>query len=269
MKPGRDPILVLIFIVLALGFYFFTAQDERESDGFSARVVEVIDGDTVIIEGGKNSIVRYLGIDSPEIRTTDSPGDPLGEEALDFNASLVQGKRVWLEFDKEKYDVYGRLLAYVYADGKLVNLEMLRNGLATPLIIEPNDKYSDLIYEAMQEARRMRKGVWKDLDMLEIPSSKIDFMINIENAHRYEGKRVLVAGTVTGAKKTEKAIVISIEDGFDIVVFSDDWGNFEFFGINPETYYDGKRVEVTGRVRMYRGMPGVIVNHPILIRVVE
>lgn len=269
MKPRRDLIVVLIFIALALGFYFFSVLDDGGSDWVSFKVVEVIDGDTVIIDDGKNSSVRYLGIDSPEIAIQDSPGDPLSEEALDFNAALVEGKLVRLEFDTEKYDLYGRLLAYVYADGLFVNLEMLRNGLATPLIIKPNGKYSDLIYGAMEDARRLRKGMWGNLNSLETPPENHDFMIDIKSAPRYEGKRVLVAGLVTEAKKTKKATVISIEDRFDIVIFLDDWDNFEFFGIDPETYYKGKRVEVTGRVRMYRGTPGMIVDHPMLIRVME
>ncbi|MEQ9619649.1 MAG: thermonuclease family protein [Deltaproteobacteria bacterium] len=269
MKPGRDPIVVLIFIALALGFYFFSGEDDGKGDGVSFRVVEVVDGDTVIIDDEKNSRVRYLGLDSPEIAVQDSPGDPLSEEARDFNAALVEGKRVRLEFDKEKYDVYGRLLAYVYADSLFVNLEILRGGLAIPLIIEPNGRYSDLIYEATEEARRLRKGMWSELNSFDTPPGNLDFTIDIQNAPRYEGKRVLVSGLVTGAKKSEKATVISIEDSFDIVIFSDDWGNFKFFGIDPGIYYKGRRVEVTGRVRMYRGTPGMIVDHPMLIRVVE
>ncbi len=266
MKPGRDPVIVLIFIVLALGFYFISERDESEGDEAWSRVSQVLDGDTVIIDDGKNSRVRYLGIDSPEIAVQDSPGEPLSEEAMNFNRELVEGKRVRLEFDKQRYDVYGRLLAYVYAEGVFVNGEILKNGLATPLIIHPNGKYSDTIYGAVEEARMRRRGMWGELSDLRPPPGNREFVIDIEKAPRYQGKRVVVGGEVTDVQKTEKAIVLDIEGKLDVVIFPDDWENFEFFGIAPEQYYMGKRIEVTGRVKMYRGSPGIIVNHPMLIR---
>ncbi len=149
MKPGKDPIVVLVFIALALGFYFLSARDERAADEKWARVVDVIDGDTVIIDDSRGSHVRYLGIDTPEI--------PI-QEVRDFNSRLVERKRVRLEFDKEKYDRYGRFLAHVFADGVHVNEEMLRNGYGTPFIIGPNTKYSELLYSAVEEAKRGKRG---------------------------------------------------------------------------------------------------------------
>jgi DNA/RNA endonuclease YhcR with UshA esterase domain len=41
--------------------------------------------------------------------------------------------------------------------------------------------------------------------------------------------------------------------------------NFRFFGINPESYYLGKPVEVIGKVRMYKGRPEIRIGHPISI----
>lgn len=266
MKPGRNPFILLAFIALAIGFYFLSPRREGEREEAWSRVVEVIDGDTVIIDDGKNTLVRYLGIDAPEIALQDSPGDPLSEEAMRFNGKLVEGKRVRLEFDEQKYDVYGRLLAYVYADGVFVNGEMLRYGLATPLVIEPNGRYSDLIYGAVEEARGLGKGMWGKLGGMRPPPGNREFVIDIEKARRYEGKRVVAEGRVTDTRKTDKAVVLNIEGKMDVVIFTDDWGNFEFFGIEPEEYYKGKQIEVTGRVKMYRGTPGIIVNHPMLIR---
>lgn len=256
----------MVFIALALGYYFLSPRGEREGDETWSRVAEVIDGDTVIIDDGKNSRVRYLGIDTPEIALQDSPGDPLSEEAGDFNRALVEGKRVRLEFDKQKYDTYGRLLAYVYADGVFVNGEMLKNGLATPLIIKPNGKYSELIYRAVEEARRLGKGMWGELSGLRPPPGNREFVIDIEKAPRYEGKRVVAAGRVTDARKTDKVIVLGIGDKLEVVIFRDDWGNFEFFGIAPEKDYIDTWIEVTGRVRMHMGTPSIIVKHPMLIR---
>jgi micrococcal nuclease len=99
------------------------------------RVVKVVDGDTVVLSDGRT--VRYIGIDTPE------HGQPYFDAARNFNRKLVLGKPVELEFDLERYDHYGRLLAYVFVrDEKgrrvFVNAEMVRNGFARTYTKPPN-----------------------------------------------------------------------------------------------------------------------------------
>ena len=266
MKPGKDPVVVLVFIALAVVFYFYNVHTEKKTEDASYRVAEVLDGDTIVIDDGKGTLVRYLGIDTPEAAHQDSPGDPYSAEAGELNRKLVGGKTVRLEFDSEKYDVYGRLLAYVYADGVSVSQELLRQGLATTLFIEPNGKYKDSFNKASEEARRERRGMWGDLDTIDVPAGNGAFVVDIDKASLYEGKRVVVRGRITGARESGKAVVLSIDGKFDVVIFRDALDNFRFFGIDPASYYMEKEVEVTGRVKMYKGTPGVHVNHPIHIR---
>ena len=71
-----------------------------------ARVAQVIDGDTIVIEGGYH--VRYIGIDAPK------RDEPLYREAKEANRALVEGKTVRLERDVSDRDRYGRLLRHVY-----------------------------------------------------------------------------------------------------------------------------------------------------------
>ncbi|MCC6713386.1 MAG: thermonuclease family protein [Candidatus Dadabacteria bacterium] len=267
MKPERKIVFILVFVVLAAVFHFY--NNERQATGpdtGTVRVLDVIDGDTIVVDDGMKSRVRYLGIDTPELAWPDSPGDPLGAEAKEFNRKLVAGKDVRLEFDEEKYDVYGRLLAYVYADGVFVSGEMLRAGLASPLVIEPNRRHEDLLMEAAAEARQERKGIWGDLDTLAPPPGNGDFVVDPGKAERYEGKRVVVRGKVTGARKSRNVLVLDVEDELEVVIFPDDFGNFEFFGIDPAKDYEGKEIEVTGRVRVRKGKPGIVVAHPMLVR---
>ena len=267
MKPGKDPVIVLVFIALAAVYYLYTTYySGNEVRERTFRVTEVIDGDTIAINDGKGTLVRYTGIDTPETARRDSPGDPYSAEATEFNRKLVGGKRVRLEFDSERYDVYGRLLAYVYADDVLVNEELLRKGLATPLFIDPNRKHREEFTSAEEEAMRERRGIWGGLDSIEVPAGNNGFVIDIDNASRYEGKRVVVRGVITSAKKSDRAVVLSIDDKLDVVIFPDDFGNFEFFGIDPVSYYKGRTVEVTGRVKLHKGTPGIIINHPMHIR---
>ena len=228
------------------------------------RVLSVIDGDTIMLEG-LDTQVRYLEIDAPEIPTEESPGDPLSLEAKKFNESLVDGKMVRLEFDEEKYDYYGRMLAYVYVDGLFVNHEMVRSGLARAFIIKPNDKHERIIHEAEEQAKRGRKGIWGDHKRFKPPDENARFLIKPSQASRYIGQRVVVRGKITDFRKSDKVIVLGMEEDMDVVIFSGDWRNFDFFGIVPEKYYPGKPVEVVGRVKMYRGKPQIVVGHPILI----
>jgi len=260
-KKRRGLYLLIALIVSLIPLYFKT-----ELSGGSEYTVEgVIDGDTVILQG-IDTHIRYLGIDTPEILTDESPGDPISLEAKDFNERLVSGKRVKLEFDKEKYDQYGRMLAYVFVEGIFVNQEIVRNGLARALIIKPNDKYAALIYEAEDQAKRERKGIWGNLGNLNPPPENERFLIKPSQASRYIGQRVVVIGKITDSRKSKKVIALNMENDLDVVIFSGDWGNFIFFGITPEKYYIGKPVEVVGRVKMYKGTPEIIISHPISIR---
>jgi micrococcal nuclease len=74
----------------------------------------------------------------------------------------VEGKRASLEFDVERYDKYGRLLAYVYLkDGTFVNAKIVEKGYASLMTIQPNVKYADTFLRLYQEARENRLGLWK------------------------------------------------------------------------------------------------------------
>lgn len=76
------------------------------------KVVRVIDGDTIEIEGGDR--VRYIGIDTPETVDPRKPVQCYGQEASNKNKELVEGKTVELEKDVSETDKYGRLLRYVW-----------------------------------------------------------------------------------------------------------------------------------------------------------
>lgn len=266
MNRRRRKIIYLLFIIFIFGaYYIFEKRDEAPSSQ-EYKVIDVLDGDTVIIDDAKNSRVRYLGIDTPEISHQDSPGEPMSEEASHFNAKLVEGETVKLEFDEEKYDVYGRILAYVYVDDLLVNEELLKEGLATVLIIPPNNMHSDIIYNAIDQAKANKKGIWGELSNLQTPRGNQEFIVDLDKVPRYEGKRIVAVGKIISARKSEKVIVLNMEDMLDVVIFPSDWENFEHFEIDPEEFYKGKTIEVVGRVRMRRGKPSIVVNHPMLLR---
>ena len=124
------------------------------------KVVRVIDGDTVVIEGGEK--IRYIGVDTPELAHHNRPVQFYAVEATRANSALVEGKTVQLVFDRELRDKYHRILAYVYAGPTLVNAFLVQEGYGKVLIIPPNTRHADEFLALQRKARQEKKGIWSD-----------------------------------------------------------------------------------------------------------
>jgi len=130
-----------------------------------ARIVRVVDGDTVIIDRGLgNERLRYIGIDAPESVTPDTSVEFMGREAAAANAALVDGREVLLERDVSDRDRFDRLLRYVWlpeGDGWLfVNLELVRQGYASAVSFPPDISRMDELRGAERVAREAGIGLW-------------------------------------------------------------------------------------------------------------
>ena len=102
-----------------------------------------------------NEKVRLLGIDAPE------KGERCFEESKKFLEDLLLNKGVELEFEKEKKDLYGRTLAYVFYNSTLINSFLVKNGLAYSYMIT-GLRYEEEIRNAEKFAREGRIGcLWK------------------------------------------------------------------------------------------------------------
>ena len=131
----------------------------------TARVVRVVDGDTIIVDRGRgNERLRYIGIDAPESVRPDTPVQFMGEEASAANSDLVAGHEVILERDVSETDQYGRLLRYVWLrDGDawmFVNLELVRRGFAHAVTFPPDVRWVDVLRSAERAARDANAGLW-------------------------------------------------------------------------------------------------------------
>jgi micrococcal nuclease len=84
----------------------------------------------------------------------------LAEEAQLFLEKLTKDKEVIIETDIQERDQFGRLLAYIYLDKKLINTEIVKEGFAKVYPVPPNVKHSDDISKAQIEARSLGKGIW-------------------------------------------------------------------------------------------------------------
>lgn len=163
---GRGSIVLLLAAaVLVLRPWEAGPGGEQGSAAAIARVVRVVDGDTIEARfDGTVEDVRYIGVDTPETVKPGTPVQCFGHRASAFNQRLAAGRRVRLVFGVERRDVYGRLLAYVYITTPsrplFVNAMLLRRGLARTLTIPPNTRYSALFARLERIAARSGRGLW-------------------------------------------------------------------------------------------------------------
>lgn len=151
MKTRLLIFLIVIILLTDLAYFYpkLTSYFSYETyEKQPANITRVIDGDTFDSEIGK---IRLLGINSPEKK------QPFYEEALAF-LKQYEGKQVELELHGK--DKYQRTLAYVYFDNKLINQQLLAEGLAN-LYYYGKDSYYEKMRKAEQNARKNQAGLWK------------------------------------------------------------------------------------------------------------
>jgi endonuclease YncB( thermonuclease family) len=128
------------------------------------RVRSVADGDTLRVEqGGRSVRVRLLGIDAPELNLPEGPAACFGEEAARRARELLDGGRVWLEYDPSqgRTDRFGRELAYVWLDERtLVNQVLVREGAAHEYTYDGPYRYQDAFRQAQRDATGQGAGLW-------------------------------------------------------------------------------------------------------------
>ena len=129
----------------------------------SARIVRVVDGDTVVARvGDATERVRYIGVDTPESVKPDTPVECFAKQAAAANRRLVDGRRVTLLIGREGRDRYGRLLAYVFVGGsdRSVNATLVARGFGHVLTIPPNDSQAPAYRRLERRARERAAGLW-------------------------------------------------------------------------------------------------------------
>lgn len=150
---------VALFVLLSA---CATPVADPTSDG---RVVEIIDGDTLVISvGGRRATTRLIGIDTPETKKPDTPVECYGPEATDFLRALVPpATSILVRRDVEGRDHFGRILTYVFRadDGLFVNREILVQGYARALPIPPNTTFARDFADVAARARQERRGLWQ------------------------------------------------------------------------------------------------------------
>ena len=147
----------MLFPLLA-GIFNLTHAEE-----FSAKVIAVLDGDTVLIRRHGLVKIRLAEIDAPEVGHAGMGGQPpnsqkaqtFGETSKRSLSDMVLGKQV--KVASRAVDQYGRLVAHLSVNGLDVNAEQIRRGMAW----EYSNFHSNQALIALQaEARQAPRGLW-------------------------------------------------------------------------------------------------------------
>jgi len=135
-----------IFLILFLSIIFF--QPAWAAQNY--RVDKVLDGNTLLLSNGEK--VRMIGV---EVSTP---------EGLVFLRQLIEGRGIKLEFDQQKKDDEGQLLAYVLMIETLVNATVIHAGYGIPKSMPPNTR-NDVIFSFLyQDAKQNKRGLWKTVN---------------------------------------------------------------------------------------------------------
>jgi len=161
-NPRWLPLISSLILLAVCGFWLNACEGKPSGPPAEAVVVRVIDGDTLELVGGAR--VRLLGIDAPEMERDGVPADFLAHKAKAVLTGLTLRHKIDLEYDRLRYDHYGRLLAYLFLPNHtLVNAELVRQGLARVYLIAPNLGHREELLAAQREAIEARRGIWQKL----------------------------------------------------------------------------------------------------------
>lgn len=127
-------------------------------------VARAIDGDTFVLTDSQR--VRMLGIDTPELERNGKPAESFSDSAHNFTKFLIDGKIIKLTFDGKAFDIFGRLLAYVWLtdtngkDSLFIQAELLKKGYARISYYSNDKRYYHIFYNLRRTAIRNKLGIW-------------------------------------------------------------------------------------------------------------
>lgn len=273
MNPPRLPYLAGSLIVL-LALVFAVPVPAHGSHGLphgfadlaagdSAVVREIVDGDTVVLDDGRQ--VRLVGIQAPKLPLGRANFEkwPLADEAKVALSELVLGRRVTLGYGGQRQDRYGRELAHLFTDdGLWVQGSLLELGFARVYSFADNRSLVPRMLDAEASARGAAMGVW---------GHPYYAVLDTAAAPDHTGRFSLVEGRVLKTAIVRGRAYLNFDEDyrtdFTISISSRNLKSFTASGIVPQDYA-GRRVRVRGWLRWSNG-PMIDVTHPEQIEVLK
>ena len=165
-KDGSDVVVILFYDNHIFSTYTYNPNKPKvEIPDGAVKVYSVIDGDTFRYrkEDGSLQSVRLLGVDAPESNTARYRStECFWKEAKNYLTNLIKNQYVTLEYDSNSAssDAYGRMLAYVYLDWKLVNETLIAEWYAKEYTYKTEYSHQSDFKQAEENAKKSEKWLW-------------------------------------------------------------------------------------------------------------
>ena len=220
-------------------------------------VAYVYDGDTVKLQDGRR--LRFIGINTPELEHQGKPVQPLAQAARTSLVNLLDANdhRLLLQHGKQQHDHYGRMLAHAFLEnGENVATHLLRQGLATTLVVPPNT-WGEHCYQGLENSARAKHlGLWA-LD--DYQSHAARSLLPDTRGFR------IVNGQVTAIRRSRHHIWLDLEDSLTVQIPVQDLANFNTLDFDTLT---GQIIEVRGWIRPDRDKLKLKVQHPSALTII-
>lgn len=157
----------LIFLMLVVSIPQLTSNDIQAAvtAKYTARYVSTVDGDTVKLKvNGKQYTFRLLAVDTPETKNTGGKNRYMGSQATSYvRKTLSKAKKIQVQYETSaRIDKYGRKLAWIFADGKLLQSQLVSKGYARVYYLYGNYKYNNTLKKLEQTTKKKKLGIWKN-----------------------------------------------------------------------------------------------------------
>jgi micrococcal nuclease len=174
-RISKDPRTQLVYVIVVLLFIGLSwwlepylpkndvpTRSPGALDNGVYEVLRVVDGDTFLLKKDRLR-VRLQGVDTPETVKKNTAVEDWGPEATEFTKQFITDAnfKIDVTVDGEGVDQHGRHLAFVWHEGRLLNEELISNGLArAKLGYDYSQRMKDRLRSAQDRARRQKLGIW-------------------------------------------------------------------------------------------------------------
>jgi micrococcal nuclease len=229
----------------------------------SGKVVEIVDGDTLILNDGRE--IRLVGIQAPKLPLgrRNFKTWPLADKAKSALLKLALYKTVTLSYGGRRIDRYNRLLAHLHDEkGLWIQGELLRRGMARVYSFSDNRAVVADMLKIEREARGERRGIW---------GHSFYKIRNLDGVGRDIGSFQLVEARIKAVAALKKYTYLNFGDDwrtdFTIAIPARARRLFKTAKMNLKSL-EGQSVRVRGWVKSRNG-PMIEASHPEQIEILR
>lgn len=220
-----------------------------------SQVSRVIDGDTLQLKDSTR--VRLIGINTPEIKHSGTQTEHLANDAKIAVQQLLASAdyRVKLQYDRERYDRYGRTLAHVFLeDGRNIAEHLLLSGLGVHVAFPPNLWAINCYIKSETQARQHNKALWRS----NVTNAK-QISRNTRGFHFVQGK-------VTDIGYSKKSVWINVGPYLGVRIARRELGQFKSIDFKKLRH---KTVLVRGWITPQKNKSIIRLRHSSMIEIMK